>query len=285
MKKKFAAVIVAVLAFVMSLFVLTGCSSTPQKGFDIELAKAFAEKTGVELRLQEISWDQKENEINAGTIDLIWNGMTIQPEMPNNLEISLPYMTNSQIMLVRADSTLTYEQIMADKSVKITAEGGSAGEAWVEENEFSNYVAADSQIMAMTELKAKTSDVAVLDSVLAGYYTSNDESDFKGAFKMVTKSDNSVAELSQEYYGIAAKKGNKGLIAKINDTLAQLYQDGTMMDIAEKYGLEDQITASSYQNYTAQYDSLTAAEKASWEAISEKGYIVVGYTIFAPIAY
>ena len=58
-----------------------------------------------------------------------------------------------------------------------------------------------------------------------------------------------------------------------------------MMEIADKYGLEANITASSFENYTPQYDSLSATEKAGWEAIAEKGYIIVGYTIFAPIAY
>ena len=58
-----------------------------------------------------------------------------------------------------------------------------------------------------------------------------------------------------------------------------------MMEIAEKYGLESNIKTDSFENYTPQYDSLSAKEKAGWEAIAEKGYIIVGYTIFAPIAY
>ena len=59
MKKKIIALLTAVFALVTGLFVLTGCSNTPQKGFDIELAKAFAEETGIELRLQEIKWENK----------------------------------------------------------------------------------------------------------------------------------------------------------------------------------------------------------------------------------
>ena len=224
-------------------------------------------------------------EINSGNIDLIWNGMTIQPEMENNLEISNPYMTNSQVMLVRADSDLTYEKIMADKDIRITAEGDSAGAAWIADNGFENFINADNQIKTMTEVKANTADVAVLDSVLANYYITNDESSFQGELKIVEDESGNIKTLSNEVYGIAAKKGNVGLIAKVNDVLASLYADGTMMEIADKYGLEANITASSFENYTPQYDSLSTAEKASWEAIAEKGYIIVGYTIFAPIAY
>lgn len=285
MKKKIIALLTAVFALVTGLFVLTGCSNTPQNGFDIELAKAFAEETGIELRLQEIKWENKMTEINSGNIDLIWNGMTIQPEMENNLEISNPYMTNSQVMLVRADSDLTYEKIMADKDIRITAEGDSAGAAWIADNGFENFINADNQIKTMTEVKANTADVAVLDSVLANYYITNDESSFQGELKIVEDESGNIKTLSNEVYGIAAKKGNVGLIAKVNDVLASIYADGTMMEIADKYGLEANITASSFENYTPQYDSLSAAEKASWEAIAEKGYIIVGYTIFAPIAY
>src|SRR4051794_39909604 len=46
-------------------------------GFDIDLAKAAAEKMGVEVTFQPIDWKTKENELISGRIDLIWNGYTI----------------------------------------------------------------------------------------------------------------------------------------------------------------------------------------------------------------
>ncbi len=74
-------------------------------------------------------------------------------------------------------------------------------------------------------------------------------------------------------------------MAKINDTLAKLYADGTMKDIAEVYGLDQLLVNSSWSNYTNTFDSLSDAEKASWNSIASKGKIVIGYTLFAPIAY
>ena len=91
--------------------------------------------------------------------------------------------------------------------------------------------------------------------------------------------------LSSEEYGIAAKKGYVGLMAKVNDTLAQLYADGTMKEIAKVYGLDQLLVSSSWSNYTKTFDSLSDAEKASWNNIVSKEKIVIGYTLFAPIAY
>ena len=191
-------------------------------GFETEFAEKVCGELGYTPEFIEIDWNTKETSLKAGEIDLIWNGMTIQPEMENNLAISKPYMTNSQVMLVRADSDLTYEKIMADKDIRITAEGDSAGAAWIADNGFTQFINADNQIKTMTEVKANTADVAVLDNVLANYYITNDESSFEGELKIVEDENGKIKTLTDEVYGIAAKKGNVGLITKVNDVLASL---------------------------------------------------------------
>ena len=260
-------------------------------GYDIELARAVVEwlnqtySLDLELEFQIIDWNSKEVLLSNGTIDLIWNGMTIHEEMYDNLEISNPYLTNNQAMVVKSDSNITKEQIKSQK-LKIAVENGSAGADAAEENfPESQVVKVTDQISALTELKAGNVQVAIIDSIMAGYYAANDESSFKGQIKMITKADGSLDALTTEEYGIAAKKGNVGLIAMVNDTLAKLYQNGTMTEIAEKYGFEKIIVKESFENYVTQYDKLSEAEKASWEVIKEKGKIRVGYTLFAPIAY
>lgn len=49
-------------------------------GFDVDLAKEAMKRLGVELKLQAIDWNAKEQELNTGNIDCIWNGFTITPE-------------------------------------------------------------------------------------------------------------------------------------------------------------------------------------------------------------
>lgn len=286
MKNRFLKIAALISAMLIGIFAFVGCGNTaPTKGYDIELAKAFAEEAGIELELVKIEWSFKETEISSGNIDLIWNGMTIHEEMYDNLEISNPYLTNNQAMVIKSDSNITKEQIKSQK-LKIAVENGSAGAAAAEENfPESEVVKVADQISALTELKAGNVQVAIIDSIMAGYYAANDESSFKGQIKMITKADGSLDALTTEEYGIAAKKGNVGLIAMVNDTLAKLYQNGKMMEIAEKYGFETIIVKESFENYVTQYDKLSDAEKASWEAIKEKGKIRIGYTLFAPIAY
>ena len=263
---------------------MVGCGKDNLKGFDIDLAEAVFEELDINVEFKLIDWSMKDAEINAGTIDLIWNGMTITEERLGNLEISNPYLTNNQVMVVKADSSLKKADITA--STKIVAENGSAGEENAKAAFPNNNIqkAAD-QITCLTEVLAGTSDVAVLDSILAGYYINNDESSFKGKLKIITDSQNQYDTLSSEEYGIAAKKGYVGLMAKINDTLAKLYANGTMQEIAAEYGLGQLLVASSWSDYTNTFDSLSDTEKASWNNIENKGKIVIGYTLFAPIAY
>ena len=284
MKKRFLSLITIVLAMVMCVFGLVGCSKDNLKGFDIDLAKAVGEELGIDVEFKLIDWSMKDAEINAGTIDLIWNGMTITPERLEQLEISNPYLTNNPVMVVKTESTITKATITS--STKIVAENGSAGE----ENAIAafpnnNIQKAADQITCLTEVLSGTSDVAVLDSILAGYYINNDESSFKGKLKIITNSQGQYDTLSSEEYGIAAKDGYVGLMAKINDTLAKLYADGTMKDIAEEYGLDQLLISSSWSNYTNTFDNLSDTEKASWNNIENKGKIIIGYTLFAPIAY
>ena len=70
-------------------------------GFETEFAKAVCAKLGVKAKFQEISWAAKETELAAKNIDCIWNGMTITPEREENMAISIPYMQNKQVKVVK----------------------------------------------------------------------------------------------------------------------------------------------------------------------------------------
>ena len=85
-----------------------------------------------------------------------------------------------------------------------------------------------------------------------------------------------------EQYGIAARKTDIGTIDKINTSLANLQANGQLAKLADKYGLKSELCDVSY---TSKWDTLTDEEKAGWNEIVEKGNFVVGYTLYAPIAY
>ena len=217
-------------------------------GFDTELTKAVCEKLGVEPEFVEINWDSKEIELNSKNIDCIWNGMCITEERKENMSISDPYLLNTQAMVMKADRE---KDILADVSgLTVVAEQGSTGEGKItgsipdddtvvvsaeEYFKKSNYIAVDSMAKALMEVKAGTADVAVVDSVcaLAMVGEGTDYAD------MVVNLDNNFGE---QEYGIAFRKGSD-VTEKVNDAIADLYEDGTVSRIAEKYGLSDILIA------------------------------------------
>ena len=132
----------------------------------------------------------------------------------------------------------------------------------------------DSQMDVLLQLNAKSIDVGVMDSVMAGYYMSKD-STYANSLMIVEG-----LTLATEQYGIAARKGS-GLTKKINQALIDLAKDGTVDTIADKYGLKSEICIDK----NATVAELTDAEKTDWDYIVGQKKFIVGYTLFAPIAY
>ena len=136
------------------------------------------------------------------------------------------------------------------------------------------FTPVDSQMDVLLQLNAKSIDVGIMDSVMAGYYMSKDTT-YANSLMIVPD-----LTLATEQYGIAARKGS-GLAKYISMALVELAKDGTVDTIAEKYGLKSEICID--KNYEAAEP--TAAEMEDVRAIGERGKVVVGYTLFAPIAY
>ena len=131
-----------------------------------------------------------------------------------------------------------------------------------------------SQMDVLLQLNAKSIDVGVMDSIMAGYYMSKDTT-YANTLMIVEG-----LVLAEEQYGIAARKGS-GLTKMINKALVALANDGTVDTIADKYGVKSEICIDK----NAVIADLTADEQADWNYIQGRGKFIVGYTLFAPIAY
>lgn len=110
-------------------------NGTELVGFDVELAKAVGEKIGLTPEFKLISWDAKEGLLNGKTIDCIWNGMTITDERIANMEMSIPYLNNKQVAVIRKEDKDKYKTTEDMKNAIIGAESGSAGESCVVKEE------------------------------------------------------------------------------------------------------------------------------------------------------
>ena len=198
-------------------------------GFDTELAIIVCEKLGVEPNFEEISWDTKEVELNAKSIDCIWNGMGITPDRQAQMEITDPYAKNAQVVLMKADAEYGGLESLADKIV--AAEQGSTGQDTVEGNEFlsqASFVPKTAQIDCLMEVKAGAVDAAVLDLTLAKSMTGPG----------TNYEDLAIVDfLDEEFYGVGFRKGSD-LCDAVNKIFAELVADGTLRELADKYGLE-----------------------------------------------
>lgn len=134
------------------------------------------------------------------------------------------------------------------------------------------YVVAESQLSALTYLDNGTADVAIIDSVMAGYYTSTGE--YASKMQIV---DGLI--FSEESYGIAGRKEDKAFLSKINEALLAI-RETDYATLAEKYGLTTSVSLTA--DVTNPY---AGATDNSWEEIKQSKKITIGYTVFAPIAY
>lgn len=138
-------------------------------GFDTEYAEMVCERLGVTAEFRPIVWDNKELELAAGTIDCIWNGMTITDALEKAADCTVPYMTNTQVAVVRADMADTYRDLAALRGKKLTAEDGSAGAALIKDDAAlaAAFTPVEAQTDALLAVAAGTADAAIVDMTLA----------------------------------------------------------------------------------------------------------------------
>lgn len=154
-----------------------------------------------------------------------------------------------------------------EKEMVYAVEAGSAGEEVAKEKGFKiNSVA--SQADALMEVSAGTSDAAIIDLLMAGAMIGEGTS-----YPDMIHTD----ELTTEEYGVGCRKGSD-LASFIDFTMANAYANGTMTEIAKKYGVQESLVAQKTATYTATDDS-------DVEYIKGKGTLIVGITDFAPMDY
>ena len=201
-------------------------------GFDTDYAKAVCEKLGVEPEFVEINWDTKEIELDAKNIDCIWNGFTITNERKQNVEFTTPYISNKQVVVIKADNKDKYVDAASLAEANLVAEIESAGESAIKDDaELSkaNYVSVSKQTDGLLEVKSGTADAVVLDYTLASAMV-GEGTDY--ADLMIIDG----LDLAVEEYGIGFRKGSD-LAEKVNSITAELIADGTMDKIAQAYDM------------------------------------------------
>ncbi len=203
-------------------------------GFDLELAEEVCKINGWTLKKQPIDWANKDNELNSGSIDCIWNGFTINGR-EDKYEWSVPYVDNSQVIVVKADSGINSLSDLAGKTVGVQAASAALdvltdeegqkelGDSFKKLQEFADYNTA------FVELQAGSVDAIAMDIGVAQYQISGRGDEF------IILDEH----LNAEQYGVGFKLGNTKQRDEVNKALKELKQNGKFDELAEKYGLSE----------------------------------------------
>jgi polar amino acid transport system substrate-binding protein len=197
-------------------------------GYDVDLAREVAKRLGVELILQPIDWSAKEQELNTGEIDCIWNGFTITEERKQNVLYSPPYLRNDQVIVVKNDSPVQTLKDLAGKKAGTQA-GSSSVEVLDETPEFKSslkeVVEYKDFLTALMDLDVGGTDAVVIDLVVA-----NDNINRSGKpFRILSET------LAEEEFGIGFRKSDKALADKVWATLLDMAKDGTVAKISTQW--------------------------------------------------
>jgi polar amino acid transport system substrate-binding protein len=204
-------------------------------GFDLDLAAEVAKRNGWELVKKPIDWDAKDMELDTGSIDCIWNGFTINGR-EDLYTWSVPYVDNSQVIVVKADSGIASLADLAGKNVVVQADSSAlAALTDPEDNEENLALAASFKELlqvpdyntAFMNLEAGAVQAVAMDVGVADYQIAQ-----RGDGYM--KLD---AIIAAEQYGVGFKLGNTELKDAVEKTLMEMVNDGTFMTIAENWGL------------------------------------------------
>ena len=196
-------------------------------GFDADMASAFAESIGVKAEFVEIDWDNKIMELDGKTIDCVWNGMTLTDEVTSSMSCTNAYCNNAQVVVVPSDVADQYQDTDSLKDLTFAVESGSAGETQAQELGL-NYTAVTAQSDALMEVAAGTSDAAIIDSLMAAAMVGEGT-----GYANLTY----TIGLNDEEYGVGFRKGSD-LTEELNNFFKSSYADGSMEQIAEKYGVQ-----------------------------------------------
>ena len=209
-------------------------------GFDIELAQYVSKKLGITVHFQPIDWDMKETELQNGTIDAIWNGYSATDERREKVAFTIPYMQNTQILVVKKTSGIHSVKDMTGKV--LGAQNGSSGMLDFEEHPevLKNRVKGgdadqyQSVNEAIIDLKNNRIDALLIDRVYADYYLTTEG--------IADEYDTIPSGFESESFAVGVRPADKKLLEALNQAFKELYQEGIFQQISQKWFGEDVAT-------------------------------------------
>ena len=201
-------------------------------GFDLDLAKEVCERNNWTFQAQPIDWDAKDAELDSGSIDCIWNGFTIDGR-ENDYLWSDPYFDNKQVFVVKSNAGISSIDDLSGKTVETQKDSSALAALQGDNKTIADKFGTLNQVAdyntAFMDLESGACQAVAMDIGVAEYDIKNkNQSD---TFSILDK------EITTEKYGVGFKKGNTDLKDKVQSTLDEMFKDGTVVKIAQKYGI------------------------------------------------
>ena len=199
-------------------------------GFDLDLAKEVCERNNWTFKAQPIDWDAKDAELDSGSIDCIWNGFTINGR-ENDYTWTDPYIDNKQVIVVKTDSGISSLEDLAGKTVETQKDSSALASLQGDNKTLADTFAALTEVAdyntAFMDLESGACDAVAIDIGVAQYQVSSKDN----------PDDYTILDdyISSEQYGVGFKLGNDALKDQVQATLDEMFEDGTVMEIAQNY--------------------------------------------------
>jgi len=203
-------------------------------GYDVDMCKKVCEILGWDIELVPINWDTKLITLDAGEIDCIWSGLTIDVLDPEAYSISMAYSNSSQMILTKVSNGIETLDDLAGKLVAVQlgtsadillSEGGDCAELTAT---FADLVRCENYNVCFTELMAGAVDAVAIDVGVAN------EKIAQYGDEYITLAE----PIAAEQYGICFRKADAEMCAQVEEAFMQLVADGTYIALAEQYGLD-----------------------------------------------
>lgn len=201
-------------------------------GYDIELAAEVAKRLGIELKPLPIDWDDKDNELENGTIDCVWSGYTITEPRKKAHSLTFPYLANEQVLIVRKDGAVKSFDDLQGRVIGLRS-ASSSSDAINENSAFKNnlgdIIEYKDNKSCLDDLKVGAIDAMVMDSCFAYFIATKTGEPF----------DVIKTPLSSEEYCICFRKNEPELRDAVERILLLMAADGTISKIATKWFGQD----------------------------------------------
>ena len=200
-------------------------------GIEIDLAREAIKRAGAKAEFKIIHWAEKEEELNSGKIDMIWNGMDITPERQEIMLFSKPYMDNRRVLIVTKDNPkkIYSEPDLEGKILGVKA--GTTAEFYVNSEEGLKNSLKELKVYKEDELEFVALEKGEVDAVLCD--------EILGRYEMIKHRNNfevlpeTIGKVNE--YGIGFRKSDVELRNRIQEAFDSMKRDGTAKKISEKY--------------------------------------------------